>query len=254
MGAAEPFPVVPDRRNVRAGDDGELGGGSGISHANAAGDTAGGSAGAGATLGDGRPEGPGPVPEGAGSEGAVREGARGEASPPDGGTADSAGPAAAVAERVWANGGDPKLYAGESSTGACSPAWLDGASRSGAGPFGLVPRADPMVSAGNAGTPSAMVASTAPGRAASVAAALPLGPASLPPLAEASIPFPAAGAPLAPGPASGVPSDTASSGDPALAGADLAAVGCCGDRLGGADDAARLRVLRVADQVITGSP
>ena len=35
---------VPDRRNVRAGDDGECGGGSGISHANAAGETDGGSA------------------------------------------------------------------------------------------------------------------------------------------------------------------------------------------------------------------
>ena len=60
MGATESFPVVPDRRNVRAGDDGELGGGSGISHANAAGETDGGSAGAGGTLDDVRPEGAAP--------------------------------------------------------------------------------------------------------------------------------------------------------------------------------------------------
>ncbi len=55
-GAAEPFPVVPDRRNVRAGDDGELGGGSGISHANAAGDTDGGSADVGGAPDEGRPK------------------------------------------------------------------------------------------------------------------------------------------------------------------------------------------------------
>ena len=96
LGAAEPCSVVPDRRNVRAGDDGELGGGSGISHANAAGETDGGSAGVAETLGDGRSEGAvleGPVPKGA-----VREGAVGQASSPDGFAADSAGSAAAVAE------------------------------------------------------------------------------------------------------------------------------------------------------------
>ncbi len=116
-------------------------------------------------------------------------------------------------------------------------------SRSWSGPFGRLLRDAPMVSAGSAGTPSAMVASAANGRAVSlavVAARLPLGKASLPPLAEASlaevpsIPFPAVGAPLAERPAAGVPSDTASSGGTAFAGADLAAVGCCGDRLGGA--------------------
>src|ERR1700738_2737261 len=47
LGAAGRLPVVPVRRKVRAGDDRELGGGSGISHANAAGETDGGSAGAG---------------------------------------------------------------------------------------------------------------------------------------------------------------------------------------------------------------
>src|SRR5437660_6017861 len=42
---AEGFPAVaPERRNVRAGDDDECDGGSGISHANAAGETDGGSA------------------------------------------------------------------------------------------------------------------------------------------------------------------------------------------------------------------
>src|SRR5580692_9801148 len=44
FGAGEFLADVPDRRNVRAGDDGECGGGSGISHANAAGETDGGSA------------------------------------------------------------------------------------------------------------------------------------------------------------------------------------------------------------------
>src|SRR5690242_15115063 len=39
FGAGEFLADVPDRRNVRAGDDGECGGGSGISHANAAGET-----------------------------------------------------------------------------------------------------------------------------------------------------------------------------------------------------------------------
>src|SRR5262245_22317668 len=47
-GGADGFwAAVPDRRNVRAGDDGDCGGGSGISHANAAGETDGGSVGAG---------------------------------------------------------------------------------------------------------------------------------------------------------------------------------------------------------------
>src|SRR5258708_10843725 len=44
LGAGAFLAAVPDRRNVRAGDDGECGGGSGISHANAAGETDGGSA------------------------------------------------------------------------------------------------------------------------------------------------------------------------------------------------------------------
>src|ERR1700729_877882 len=38
--AGDPFKDRPERRNARAGDDGELAGGSGISHANAAGETA----------------------------------------------------------------------------------------------------------------------------------------------------------------------------------------------------------------------
>ncbi len=65
------LPDVPDRRNVRAGDDGECAGGSGISHANAAGETEGGSACAGRLLageaeaaGEARPEaGAAPAPE-----------------------------------------------------------------------------------------------------------------------------------------------------------------------------------------------
>src|SRR5271165_2181902 len=241
--AAASFPVVPDRRKDRAGDDGESGGGSGggsgISHANAADDTDGGSAGAGGTLDDGRPEGAAPedstpedpTPEDAEREKTLGEKTLGEASSSNGFPADPAGSAVA--------GAGSKLNAGGSATGDCSPALLAVVSLSGSFPFGLMPRAAPMLSAGRAGTPSAMVASAAPGKAASLTVAgLPLGPASLPPLADASlapsIPFPAAGAPLAAGPASGVPSDAASSGGPDLAGADLAAVGRCGDRLGGA--------------------
>src|SRR5436305_13289310 len=52
LGAGEFLAAVPDRRNVRAGDDGECGGGSGISHANAAGETDEGSAGAGRPAAD----------------------------------------------------------------------------------------------------------------------------------------------------------------------------------------------------------
>src|SRR5206468_1279202 len=53
LGAGEFLAAVPDRRNVRAGDDGEFGGGSGISHANAAGETDGGAA---EPAGEGAPE------------------------------------------------------------------------------------------------------------------------------------------------------------------------------------------------------
>src|SRR5256884_7020312 len=64
LGADEFLAAVPDRRNVRAGDDGECGGGSGISHANAAGEADGGpadaglpAAGAAGPAGEGRPGG-----------------------------------------------------------------------------------------------------------------------------------------------------------------------------------------------------
>lgn len=160
------------------------------------------------TLGDGRPEGAvleGPVPAGG-----VREGAAGQASP-DGSAADSAGSAAAVTGRADADGGASKLNAGEPSTEDCSAALPGGASRSASAPVGRPPRDIPMVSAGSAGTPSAAVASAA-GRAGSFTVA--------------------ADPPLVARPAR-VPSDTASSGGAAMAGADLAAVGFCGDGLGG---------------------
>jgi hypothetical protein len=99
VAAAGSLVAEPDRRNVRAGEDRESGGGSGISHANAAGDRDAGSADTDGTLDDGtlddgRPEGPepdGPKPEGPRSEGPVPEGAVGEASSHDGFAADSAG-------------------------------------------------------------------------------------------------------------------------------------------------------------------
>ena len=214
LGAAEPCSVVPDRRNVRAGDDGELGGGSGISHANAAAETDGGSAGVAETLGDGRSEGAvleGAVLEGPAPKGAVREEAAGQASSPDGFAADPAGSAAAVADRADADGGGSKLNAGESSTEDCSAALLGGVFRSASAAVGRLPRDVPMESAGSAGTPSATVASAA-GRAGSFTVA--------------------ADPPLVVRPAR-VPSDAASSGGAAMAGAGLAAVGFCCDGLGG---------------------
>src|SRR5437016_899785 len=125
LGAAGRLPVMPARRKVRAGDDDELGGGSGICHANAAGDTGGGSAGAGGVLDDGLRG--GMVPEGAVGDG--------------------------------------------SSTGALAACSAGSAavrfSGSGSGSLDLLPRDAPMVSAGNAGTPPATVASAAAAREAS---------------------------------------------------------------------------------------
>jgi len=83
-----------------------LAGGSANSHANAAAETDGGSAGALGVLDDGRPD-------GAVLEGAVLEGAVREASSPDGFAPDAAG--SAVAGRVGAGDGAPKLNAGEAS-------------------------------------------------------------------------------------------------------------------------------------------
>src|SRR6516225_5012824 len=107
--------AAPDRRNARAGDDGEWGGGSGISHANAAGETEGASAGD-ELAGRGRPD--GMVPEDAAGDG-----------PLDGFAAGSAGSATVwspVADQTEADGSGPKLNAGESSAGAGSLAWPEG--------------------------------------------------------------------------------------------------------------------------------
>jgi len=112
LGAAELFADVPDRRNVRAGDDGESAGGSDISHANAAAETDGGSAGAsGGALEGRRPDDTVPndaVPDDGRPDGTVLEG---EVSAPDGFVPDSAGSAAAVAASA---GGGLKLNADES--------------------------------------------------------------------------------------------------------------------------------------------
>ena len=147
-------------------------------------------------------------------EGAVRE-----ASSPDGFTADSAGSAAAVTGPAEAEGDAPKLNADESSTGVCASTLLADVSQSGTGPVGRM-RTAPMVSAGQRGY-AVRDGGVGRGREGSV------------PWSRQSRSHPPA-TPLATGPATGVPSDTASSGDPATAGADLAAVGFCGDRLGGA--------------------
>ena len=242
LGAGGSFAVEPDRRNARAGEDRELGGGSGISHANAAGERAGGSADtggeAGGTLDDRCPE--GTVSDDPGPDDPGPEGALDEASSSDGFAADSAGSVAVqAAGAVRADGSE--LNAGESSKRDGSLAWLSGVSRSGSGPFDRVLREDPMLSAGSAGTPSARVASTAEARAVSFGVAtggLPLAEASLAPFAEASlvspIPFPPTGVPLTETPLPAVPSDTASSAGAVLAEAALAAVGVLADCLGGA--------------------
>ena len=133
MGAAEPFAVVPDRRKSRAGDDGELAGGSGISHANAAADTAAGRPASAGRCDDGRPKARHPKA----LDPKARYAKGGGRSSPDGFTADSAGSAAAVAERAEANGGGPKLNAGESSPRDCSAALLAGVSRSGSASIGV---------------------------------------------------------------------------------------------------------------------
>src|SRR5215472_10361391 len=91
-GAGGSLAAVPDRRNVRAGDDGDCGGGSGISHANAAGETDGGSAGAG-RLPAGAAEltvAAEPARE-AGPDGPVADGIVPAGSSPAGFAADSAG-------------------------------------------------------------------------------------------------------------------------------------------------------------------
>src|SRR6266704_1857707 len=106
-------------------------------------------------------------------------------------------------------------------------------------------RGDPMVSAGSAGTPSTIVASTAAGPTGSFAA--PAGArfaagapfaAAVTPLAGASLPgtsaFALAGVPFGETPAAAVPADAASSRDAVLARADLAAVGVRDGCLGGA--------------------
>jgi len=58
--AAGLFVVVPDRKNARAGDDGDWGGGSGISQANAAGERDGGSAAGAGSAGGFAADGGGP--------------------------------------------------------------------------------------------------------------------------------------------------------------------------------------------------
>ena len=242
LGAAEPCSVVPDRRNVRAGDDGELGGGSGISHANAAGETDGGSAGVAETLGDGRPEGAvleGAVLEGAVPKGAVREGAAGQASSPDGFAADSAGYGRGRPGRRGRRGL-------EAERGRVIDGGLLGLARRRL-PVHVRPRR-PTAARCSYGVGwqrgyAVRYGSVGGGRAA-------VAPCHGGPNRHWSVDVPAR---WCRGPAR-VPSDAASSGGAAMAGAGLAAVGFCGDGLGRYHDAARLRVLLVADQVIIGSP
>jgi len=198
------FAVRPDRRKFRAGDDGESGGGSGISQAKAAGGTGGASAGTGRPLPDGAL--PGEVLALFDAEPAAARSA--ETAPKDD-----------VASASSADG-----FAGVSA-GAAGPA-----------SFGLAPREDPMVSAGSAGMPSTTVTSAAGGRGPVAAPFAPPFAAALlagADLAGASC-FPPAGVPLGETPPPAVPSDTASSGGVVLPEADLAAVGFRAGCLGGA--------------------
>ena len=107
-----------------------------------------------------------------------------------------------------------------------------------------------MVSAGNAGTPSTMVASTFAGRPLSCAgpAGVRLAAAGLP-LAETSS-FPPAGVPLGDAPPSAVPSDTVASGGGGLAEADVAAADWRDGCLGGA----MMSLDRASWSSITSSP
>jgi len=209
---AAPLTVRADRRKFRVGDDGELADGSGISHANAAGETD-------DESGDGRPGGTvpdeagadDPSPQGPDPDDLTPEGAAAVGSPPDGfaGSGPLRPGEAGAEDENGAEGRGPKFPAGESSTALADVPWP------GSDPFGRVPRAEPMVSAGSAGTPSTMVSSIAAG----------------PPLAEGC--FLLADAPFAETPPPAGPSDTASSGS-ASAEAGPAAAGLDDGSLGGA--------------------
>jgi len=182
------FAVRPERRKARAGDDGEFGGGSGISQAKAAGGTLDAS-GAGADK-------PKSDERGAGDVVADDPG-------PDVVPAADVGAGASPAGLAGAEGVGLKLNTDESPVPDCFPAagsdLVDPVD-----PLGLPPRAGPTVSAGSAGMPSTTVASAGAGRAASFAAGA--APASA---AGASC-FPAAGVPFAETPPPALPSDTAS--------------------------------------------
>jgi hypothetical protein len=219
LGVVEPSAFPAPLRNVRAADDGELGGGSGISHANAAGETAGGS-----------------VPDGAAPDGTAPDGKVGDEPAVDGVREDSAVPPrvqSSVADETEADAGRLVANGGESPR-EWSPASVSGASGFGTRPGSLcrVPRDDPILSAGKAGGPPA---------AASVTALLGVSFAAVsagPPLAEtsiaASITVPLAGVPLAAGPPPAAWSGTVPSGCSVVAGAGLGVPGLRGTRLGGA--------------------
>jgi hypothetical protein len=240
---AAPLTVTADRRKFRVGDDGELADGSGISHANAAGETddesdddrPGGTVPEEAGAGDPSPE--GPEPDDLTPEGAALEGPAAVGSPP-GGLAGS-GPfqsgEAGAEDETGAEGRGPRFRVGESSTALAAIAfpWP------GSDPFGRVPRAEPMLSAGSAGTPSTMVSSIAVG----------------PPLAEES--FLLAGAPFAETPLPAGPSATASSGSasaeagPAVAGLDDGSLGGAMTLLGRVSRSSPMRSSSVALEVTT---
>ena len=186
-------------------------------------------------------------------------------SAPHGFAADSAGSAAAVAGRAGADGGRSKLNADESnadesSAGDCSATLLADVSRSGSGSFGRLLRDAPMVSEGSAGTPSAMVSSAAERPVSCARAGLPLGTASLAAVGRSI---------LGRGFLDPVPRRRRAVGRKTGAGRTVGysivrrrGLGGCGlgcGRLlrrppGRHRDAVWLRVLLVADQVITGSP
>jgi hypothetical protein len=98
------FTFVPALRKVRAGDDGELGGGSGISQANAAGETVG-------VWSPGGEEPDDPLPEVAGPEDAVPEGAVPEDAGPD-----AAGP-------IWSAGTAGMSARVASASAPRAPSW-----------------------------------------------------------------------------------------------------------------------------------
>jgi hypothetical protein len=241
LGVAEPSAFPPPLKKVRAADDGELGGGSGISHANAAGETAGGSVLGGTALDGTALDGTaldgaaldGTALDGAALDGTGLDGKVGDASSADGPADDFAvSPGVRAAAAGEAGADTVRLKTSNAGESLASASGVSGFG-SWPGSFCRVPRGDPILSAGRAGGASTAAASVTGVRVTSFALT-----SAGPPFAETSfvpsITVPLADAPLAARPPPAVRSDTVPSGDSVVAVPDLGASGLRGARLGGA--------------------